>query len=111
MNNSLLLWRTGVSGCKEPNGAESPTTASARSGFFRVAERNGVFWLVDPDGGRFISKGVNTVRFDQDHVGNTRSRTLCRRLPGEIWYAAHLARCDSGPTGELEIQHARLLVR
>jgi len=29
-----------------------------------------VFWLVDPDGGRFLSKGVNTVRFDQDHIGN-----------------------------------------
>jgi agarase len=41
------------------------------SGFFRVDERNGVFWLVDPDGGRFLSKGVNTVRFDQDRVGNT----------------------------------------
>ena len=41
------------------------------SGFFRVDERDGVFWLVDPDGGRFLSKGVNTVRFDQDHVGNT----------------------------------------
>ena len=41
------------------------------SGFFRVDEHNGVFWLVDPDGGRFLSKGVNTVRFDQDQVGGT----------------------------------------
>lgn len=41
------------------------------SGFFRVAERDGVFWLVDPDGGRFLSKGVNTVRFDQDRIGQT----------------------------------------
>ncbi|WP_271618860.1 agarase [Bradyrhizobium sp. CCBAU 51745] len=41
------------------------------SGFFRVAEHNGVFWLVDPDGGRFLSKGVNNIRFDQDHVGQT----------------------------------------
>ncbi len=38
------------------------------SGYFRVAERDGVFWLVDPDGGRFLSKGVNTVRFDQDRI-------------------------------------------
>ena len=29
-----------------------------------------MFWLIDPDGGRFLSKGVNTVRLDQDHVGN-----------------------------------------
>lgn len=41
------------------------------SGFFRVDENDGVFWLVDPDGGRFLSKGVNTVRFDQDHVRGT----------------------------------------
>jgi len=41
------------------------------SGYFRLAERNGVFWLVDPDGGRFLSKGVNTVRLDQDRVQNS----------------------------------------
>jgi hypothetical protein len=63
------------------------------SGFFRVDERDGVFWLVDPDGGRFLSKGVNTVRFDQDHVGNT-SRVpyadACREKYGSqhIWRAA-----------------------
>jgi len=36
-----------------------------------VGEHDGVFWLVDPDGGRFLSKGVNTVRFDQDQIGLT----------------------------------------
>lgn len=41
------------------------------SGFFRVDAQDGVFWLVDPDGGRFLSKGVNTVRFDQDYVRGT----------------------------------------
>lgn len=41
------------------------------SGFFRVDKRDGVFWLVDPDGGRFLSKGVNTVRFDQDRIQNS----------------------------------------
>jgi hypothetical protein len=63
------------------------------SGFFRVDERNGVFWLVDPDGGRFLSKGVNTVRYDQDRVGNT-SRVpyadTCREKYGSqhIWRGA-----------------------
>ena len=63
------------------------------SGFFRVDERNGVFWLVDPDGGRFLSKGVNTVRYDQDHVGKT-SRVpyadTCREKYGSqhIWRGA-----------------------
>ena len=41
------------------------------NGFFRVDKRDGVFWLVDPDGGRFLSKGVNNVRFDPDNVRNT----------------------------------------
>ncbi|HEY1361896.1 MAG TPA: agarase [Xanthobacteraceae bacterium] len=40
-------------------------------GFFRVAQSAGVWWLIDPDGGRFLSKGVNTVRFDQDCILNT----------------------------------------
>ncbi|WP_186294528.1 agarase [Bradyrhizobium guangdongense] len=41
------------------------------SGFFRVAERNGVLWFVDPDGGRFLSKGVNAIRFDPERIGLT----------------------------------------
>ena len=38
------------------------------SGYFQVDQRDGIHWLVDPDGGRFLSKGVNTVRFDQDQI-------------------------------------------
>ena len=41
------------------------------TGFFRIERADGVFWLVDPDGGRFLSKGVNTVRFDQDQIRNS----------------------------------------
>lgn len=60
------------------------------SGFFRVAERDGVFWLVDPDGGRFLSKGVDTVRFDQDRIGGTERvpyAEACRTKYGslQIW--------------------------
>ena len=63
------------------------------SGFFRIAERNGVFWFVDPDGGRFISKGINTVRFDQDHIGRTERvpyAEACRAKYGSLqtWRAA-----------------------
>jgi hypothetical protein len=63
------------------------------SGFFRADERDGVFWLVDPDGGRFLSKGVNTVRFDQDHIGNTDRvpyADACREKYGSkyVWRAA-----------------------
>ena len=41
------------------------------AGYFRVGQCDGVFWLIDPDGGRFLSKGVNTVRFDQDAIQNS----------------------------------------
>ncbi len=52
-----------------------------------------MFWLVDPDGGRFLSKGVNTVRFDQDHIGLTDRvpyADTCREKYGSqyIWRAA-----------------------
>jgi hypothetical protein len=36
-----------------------PPTAEA--GFFRVRQDHGVWWLVDPDGNRFFSTGVNEV--------------------------------------------------
>ncbi|MGO9358200.1 MAG: agarase [Xanthobacteraceae bacterium] len=70
------------------------------SGFFRVEERDGVFWLVDPDGGRFLSKGVNTVRFDQDHIGNSDRvpyADACREKYGSqhIWRAAAANRLAS----------------
>jgi agarase len=44
---------------------------AAGSGFFRVDELDGVWWLIDPEGGRFISKGVCNVTFDPDHVHDT----------------------------------------
>jgi hypothetical protein len=42
-----------------------------RTGFFRLDRSHGGWWLIDPDGGRFLSKGVTTVRFDQDQIQNT----------------------------------------
>jgi glycosyl hydrolase family 42 (putative beta-galactosidase) len=41
------------------------------SGFFRIEQQRDRFWLVDPLGGKFISKGINTVRLDQDTILNT----------------------------------------
>lgn len=63
------------------------------AGFFRVERDGGIWWLVDPDGGRFLSKGVNTVRFDQDYIrGGDRSpyAEACRREHGgeEAWRIA-----------------------
>jgi Beta-galactosidase len=36
------------------------------TGFFRVTERDGVWWLVTPTGHAFVSKGVNHVNFRAD---------------------------------------------
>ncbi len=36
------------------------------TGFFRVSERNGIWWLVTPEGNAFLSKGVNHVNFRAD---------------------------------------------
>ena len=63
------------------------------SGYFRITARNGIFWLVDPDGGRFLSKGINSVRFDQDRIQNTDRipyAQACQRKYGneETWRAA-----------------------
>jgi hypothetical protein len=44
---------------------------SGQSGYFAVGEYGGIFWLIDPAGRRFLSKGVNTVRFDQDRIGGS----------------------------------------
>jgi hypothetical protein len=65
--------------------------------YFRVGERDGIFWLVDPDGGHFLSKGIDTVRFDQDRIQNS-DRTpyaeACRRKYGghDAWRSAAAAR-------------------
>ena len=63
------------------------------SGYFRVTKRNGIFWLIDPDGGRFLSKGVNSVRFDQDRIQNSDRipyAQACQRKYGnqDTWRAA-----------------------
>ncbi len=63
------------------------------SGFFRVEQSADVWWLVDPDGGRFLSKGVNTVRFDQDEIQGTKRIPYaenCQKKYGAIerWRAA-----------------------
>jgi len=44
---------------------------AAASGYFRVAQIDGVWWLIDPDGGRFLSKGVVAVNFDHDNIRGT----------------------------------------
>jgi hypothetical protein len=70
------------------------------TGFFRVDQCDGVFWLVDPDGGRFLSKGVNSVRFDQDAIQNSNRipyAEACRKIYGgeSAWRMAAARRLAS----------------
>ena len=69
-------------------------------GYFRVGELDGIFWLIDPEGGRFLSKGVNTVRFDQDRIQNSERIPYveaCLRKYGsqDAWRKAAAARLAS----------------
>ena len=52
----------------EDQGVALSAAMSGQSGYFAVAERDGIFWLIDPGGRRLLSKGVNTVRFDQERI-------------------------------------------
>jgi hypothetical protein len=66
-------------------------------GYFRVDWRDGVFWLIDPDGGRFLSKGMDTVKFDQDKIQNSERvpyAEACQRKYGseDAWRKAVNAR-------------------
>lgn len=67
-------------------------------GYFRIGRRDGTFWLVDPDGGHFLSKGVNTVCFDQDRIANS------ERIP----YAEACQRKYDGQEGWRRAVAARL---
>jgi len=46
-------------------------SAQAASPFFQVRKIDGKWWLIDPDGRRFLSKGVTTVQFAQDNIQGT----------------------------------------
>jgi agarase len=45
--------------------------AKAATGWFRTARSGGRWWLVDPEGHRFISVGVNAVSFRPDTIEGT----------------------------------------
>jgi agarase len=70
------------------------------TGFFRTALLDGVWWLVDPDGGRILAKGVNNVRIDPDRAADTErvpyaEACLAKYGSVESWRAAAAARLKS----------------
>lgn len=63
------------------------------SGYFRVEQIEGIWWFIDPDGGFFLSKGVDAVNFDHDCIQNTNRfpyREACQQKYGsqDAWRAA-----------------------
>ncbi len=82
---------------RDTQGFRSPAEHRAARGFFRTAARDGIFWLIDPDGERWLSKGVNSVRFDQDRIQNSDRipyAEACQRKYGtqDAWRAAAAGR-------------------
>jgi len=70
------------------------------SGYFRVEQIDGTWWFVDPDGGLFLSKGVDAVNFDHDCIQYTNRfpyREACQRKYGsrEAWCVAAAQRLHS----------------
>jgi hypothetical protein len=45
--------------------------ANAQSGFFRVEQREGVWWLIDPDGSPTLSMGVDHISYEADRIRGT----------------------------------------
>lgn len=54
---------------RQSRAAAAPVTKTNQ--FFHAEKVNGRWWLVSPDGRRFISKGVTTVQFAQDTIQRT----------------------------------------
>jgi hypothetical protein len=62
---------TGVGGADHDGSAAKPPgivpAHGKATGFFHVEQLGGVWWLIDPDGRPFFSKGVNFVSFAADY--------------------------------------------
>jgi regulation of enolase protein 1 (concanavalin A-like superfamily) len=50
----------------------APPAPEPRSGFFRVEQRDGRWWLIDPDSQPFLSKGVCHITYRGDTIKDTR---------------------------------------
>lgn len=64
-----LYWMIAAIVCIAMN--VSTLRAQKATGFFRTEKIDGRWWLIDPNGKPFISKGVTTVMFYQDTIKGT----------------------------------------
>jgi len=65
--------------------------AEAAAGVFRVEQRGGVWWFVDPEGQLFLLKGVDAVQHAQDRISGHGQGTLRGGLRGEVRLAGEVA--------------------
>ena len=77
----------------------SPPAASiaVEQGYYRVENRGGVWWLIDPDGSPTLSIGVDTVRYEGDRIHGTGAAPYLEAVrrkyaDREAWEQATLAR-------------------
>lgn len=66
---------------------------AAPRGFFRTEKRQGRWWLIDPDGKPFLSKGVSAVQYVGDQIRDTKrtpygETTRVKYGTPEAWRAA-----------------------
>jgi len=59
----LLLFLVGSTSFSRPD--------DAKPGFFRVEQREGVWWLIDPDGSPTLSIGVDHISYESDRIRGT----------------------------------------
>jgi agarase len=69
---NAAAWPAGAAASAPAQGTQAGAAGSGGNGkFFRVAKTDGQWWLLDPQGQRFLSKGVTTVQFAQDSIKGT----------------------------------------
>jgi hypothetical protein len=58
----------------------SATPTFAQEGFFRAEIRNGVCWIIDPQGTPMLSLGVDNISYESDQVRGTSVCPYCEAL-------------------------------
>ena len=75
----------------------TPRASFAATGFYRTERDCGRWWLVDPDGKRFYSTGVNHVQYQGDYSPTTKTNPYAEAVAKKYgsedkWAAATVAR-------------------
>ncbi|MBM3214712.1 beta-agarase [Candidatus Poribacteria bacterium] len=78
MLSALIALALQMSTRTSPYGGWSEKSGES-TGFFRVQRIDGIWWLIDPDGNAFLSKGVNHISYAGD-----RSPALGRSPYGDV---------------------------